>query len=265
MKPAVNIDQALSPAEQYIQQLKSLKNKDAQSLAQSLTQKVQEFRDAHNGVPGTPATPAQTVTEKVPFGMGQMSQERVIPANPGVAEIPADPLSGADLQKEKQFITAQMPGNAYMPTTKTPAELKFDKTLAGGMREEIENHVGQAINPQTQTALQDLNDSAGQMLSTKRGQLAVEAQRARDMNNLANPVGGTKGMIAGMGEALDPTGHASVRGVIAKTIADALKTGAMPAGYGLRTMGDARLSPLIDMAVKQKLLNEANNKQGVGP
>lgn len=185
--------------------------------------------------------------------VGYTPAQAAVPGRPATPGIPAQPYSAADLQAAKQ---ARYATNVYNPAVSTPAEGQISKALSAGEKAQIEKMVSNEVSPQASQSMQDLNADAGNMLSTKRGQLTTEANTNRTLNSVANPVSGTKGILA----ALDP--HQAGWRVGLKTLADLLRTGAMPTGYGMRTVGESPLSPLLDMTARQSIMNNANKGAG---
>lgn len=259
----VDIDAALKPAEDMVAKWRGIDHPNAQKLADAGDEVIQQYRAKAAGTPAVPGEPARSVMQDsavLDMQGNPMQTEKVIPGTPGTPAIPGKTMSPAQGSTEKTFASKQVPSSQYTEFANTPEWQRFSKTLAGGFRDEVENSVGRTMGAKAGTDVGDLNAAAGNILSTRRGQLTAENQANRLSNRIVTPTGSDSVMVP-FGMAMNGT-DGGLTTMAMKHAIDALRMGTMPAGYALKRFAESNIGgPVFNAYLREKLKNMTEEKK----
>lgn len=205
------------------------------------------------GVPPTPGTPAgqpttSTVQSSLVDEYGQPFEQSVVtpgtpgtPGSPGVAPRPYTPQAASDL---KSSMTKSLTNQAYKVGGKVAPDAEGVKAAAGGLREGIEDSVGQALGPQAGADVSELNQNLGNILGTQKAQASTEYGWKKLLNKTVRMTG-ADAVTAGIGTAAGgPLGGLTALGL--KKLLQTSDVTSMPVGYGLRSLGDSNLADRLN-------------------
>lgn len=254
----LDVEKALSPAQEMVNKWRGVDHPNAQKLADAGQEVIDQYRVKAQGMP---ATPPQSVMENSSiFDMSgnPIQRERIIPGSPG---IPGKVMTPAKGSMEKTFASKQVPGSQYAEFANTPEWGRFSKALASGFRDEVENSVSRTMGAKAGSDVAELNASAGNLLSTRRGQLTAENQGNRLANRIVTPTG-SDAVMAPLAMAMEGT-TGGLTALAGKHLLDLTRHLTMPAGYALKKFGETTIGgPAFNAYLRMKLeemLREKNN------
>lgn len=252
----VDMTKALEPGFAQVRYLRSLGNETADQVANELENELNSTLTRANGrpaIPGQPATPGVGYTPVepglIPTGEFGQSVPGLVPSGPvhyeippaqgvpGVPEVPAQPYTPQKASDLKSFLTDTVGNNGYKPNLSTPIAKRGFKNSAGGIKMAIEDSVGQALGPESQEAVADLNNEASKLLATQKAQTVVSHGADRAAYTPLE-IGSPDAMQGSLGYMAGGPGGASAAIAARKLLETAGQLGTMPLGYGLRALGD---------------------------
>lgn len=252
----VPMSDAVAPAQAAIAKLRDIKDSEAHAIADQLEAKLSEYKAREQGSPGVPASSKAIPTGVLDENGQQIMKTEAVPAQPG---IPGQTLSPSMATKLKTFLYKSLPTNTWNVLSQNPEANAVRQKLAGGLKTGVEDSVERTLGPQDAKNLTELNQSAGNLLSTQKSTARVENQADRLAHGTVSPTGTAKvmGILAGP------------QGTVADMALNAGRLMSMPAGYGMRKLAEGQLTaPLIDAYLRRKLIDKgavapegANNGQ----
>ncbi len=227
----VDIDKALAPAIQKIQEIRSSPNLENQWIADELEKKVNEYKSITKGTPAEPA-------------IGQA-------AKPGMT---ISPQEGSDI---KSALYNQTPNAAWNEMLKTPQGAKVIAPLSTGFKTEAEQSVQRALGGDSAERILKINEDIGKLIGTKGGQRAIEKQAERSGHAITSLApSGTESIIGAM---LHENPAEALKAILLKRAGQGLQLSTMPVGYGLRKAGEGPLSGrLIDTLTRRKFIDKGS-------
>ncbi len=240
---------AMSPAEEFIQKIRTSRDPQLLPVADALEGRVAEYKglQAREGQ----TIPGKTVSSEVPVGtmpdswdlatktVTQTTPDQIIPAVRGVT-----PLEGSGYKTSLYNDT----GNAAWDTLRrTPQGDLGNKRLARGLNTETNAAVERAM-PGAGAKVADLNDTWGALL-TPRKALEAEALKGEKKNFITS----VDGLVAGLT-------HGNPGVLAAKKTTDLMKTNWLRtnAGQGAYKLGEV---PLLDEVLRRELINKSNQSE----
>lgn len=254
----VNIPKALEPGYAEVARLKALGSEDAGRIADALQKELDGAKFRAQGIAGTPASEAQFSTRDVPSSLfsenGQPLTKsetvQVAPAIAGKPGIPAQPYSPQEASDLKSFWTSQLPNSTFNEALTTPVGARGLRNAAGGLKTGIEDAVEAAV-PGGAKATQELNQSLGSLVGTRKGQIRVSQKADRDLNNIIHGTGMDAVVGAGvMGATGNP--ESALKAIALKKAIRAIQLGTMPTGYALESLGNSNVIDRLNSMIQEE-------------
>lgn len=198
---------------------------------------------------------AADMIDSLPVGMESQLTEKLAPRIATVLDktdrIPGPtPIQGS---KWKTSAANNAGDAAFNDLAKSAEGAGFEKAMAKGYREEVENSVARSLGPKAGADVAELNAEAGKLIATKKAQAKVSNHMER-VKNAGSSVTGTDSVLGALGTLAhgDIGGGLTAMGL--KKTLDAIRLGYMPIGYGLKKAGEGSvLAPMIDVYTRNKL------------
>lgn len=251
----LDIEQALKPAQEMVDKWRTIDHPNAQKLADAGQEVLEQYRAKARGTPAQPESIVQEASSILDMSGQPVMRDRVIPGAPAVPGKRMNPAQGS---LEKTFASKQVPSNQYAEFAQSPEWGRFSKALAGGFRDEVENSVARTLGAKAGADVGELNASAGNLLSTRRGQLTAENQGTRLANRIVTPTGTDSVLVP-----LSMAGHGETAGLTAllgKHAIDAGRLATMPMGYALKNFAESTIGgPAFNAYLIQKLKEMTDN------
>lgn len=152
--------------------------------------------------------------------------------------------------------------SAFSEFSKTKAGKAFEKKVAKGYKQGVEDSVGAAIDPLAKKEVIKLNDEVGKILSSRRAQQSLQNLKERQFEGLLTPFPTGTEAITGAGVyamSQDPT--KSLTAMAIQKLLRAGQVGTMPGGYAAQKIGDAlpkiqRAAPWVPHALRSTIEGE---------
>lgn len=236
-------------ARENIEKLRGIKSPSAHDLADVLEEKVKEMEKISSGV-----------ADKVEVIPGQITYNEQFPyGTPATKVIPGkapSPYTASEMAKVKTFESNDIPARAYKDNMNLNNVTAGMKKVTSARKEAVENVVSRTLGPEAADNLRELNAEAGKLLSTRTSQGAVSRQADRLNHSLTSPTG-SHSMIGSLALAATNSESSPLKALAAKLAIDAARYGTMPAGYGLRRLGEGALSgPILDAASRKLIIKK---------
>lgn len=148
------------------------------------------------------------------------------------------PVEGAAMKRK---VYAKAKPSAY-DSLRNPGDMQaMRKAQGAGLKQAVEDAVGQGAGPEAAAQYRDLNDSTGKMLSTGKAQERVGNLAQREFDAATSPIPtGTESIAGALQGAHDGLASGLTTAALIKALR-AVRLSQMPVGYGLRSMSPEAL------------------------
>lgn len=172
------------------------------------------------------------------------------PGSPGVPGNPMTPQEGSDL---KTYYSNKVPKPARNAVVDPSQHAKNLSATAGGLKQAVVQSVEDSIGKGED--VQDLNDTLGGLLATRKSQAFIGNKADREVDNLLKPTG-VDAVVAGGTYGITSNPLKALAAVVAKKGVQAAQMGTMPTGFALQKLGDTNVVDALN-----KMLQEAEQRQ----
>jgi hypothetical protein len=255
----VSMADSMEPIRQQIAKMRATRDPQTQAIADTMENKMNEYLQLEKG---TPAVAPQTSSVNTGILDAQGNPITRSEVTPGVDAVPGMKVPPKLASGYKTSLYNALPAGTFNDTVNTPLGGELRATLARGLKNATENSVASTLGPEAGQSVQNLNDTAGKFLSTRKAQLRVSNQADRVASDIGNITGTDANLVP-----LSMMNHGGAEeGLTALALRKAMQTlrlGAMPTGYGMRKAAEGELTgPALDVFLRQQMIQKANTNQG---
>lgn len=243
-----SIDVAMQPARSRVAELTARVNPQSQALAEQLQARIDQRTGMLRGEAPTPAKTIQTPSMILDESGRPIMNSQTVPGTPGKAAVQKSPL---DMLNDTSDVYKEMSNNAFNSAVKTPPDIQSLKAEARGLNGEAMSSIGRASGSRAASSADQLNRAAGEMLSTKQGQLTSENTANRIANSIVSPTFSDK-----FAPMLAHSPSEIVRNALISKGMNAARWATMPTGYMLDKLSTSAAAPLVDSATRTYLKNK---------
>lgn len=248
---------ATQPVQDELTRLIAQRDPGKAGIIQALQDKIESYRALERPTPAVPDTVLPPTSRTADTGFvdaagNPITRSEQVPGGvvPGSPEIPGIPVTPAQSSAYKTTLYDNLPVGHYSDAVKTKLGANLNSQLASGLKTETEDAVGRALGPDSADALRELNTDAGNLLSTRKGQIRAENLADRQQAALTSAKWGDMMAEGALHNILGIPGS----GFALKKGLDAARLGSMTGGYALRKLGDSSVvGPALDLLAKEKL------------